>query len=56
MIAREMAAEIVEGALLRPDGSFAPARLEVRDGVVAAREERRERRRSSWRPGWSICR
>ena len=34
-----MAAEIVEGALLRPDGSFAPARLEIRDGVVVARED-----------------
>jgi N-acetylglucosamine-6-phosphate deacetylase len=39
MIARDMAAEIVEGALLRPDGSFAPARLEVRDGVVVSRED-----------------
>src|SRR5262245_45865918 len=34
-----MTAEIVEGALLRPDGSFAPARLEVRDGVVVSRED-----------------
>ena len=34
-----MAGEIVEGALLRPDGSFAPARLELRDGVVSGRED-----------------
>ena len=34
-----MPAEIVEGAVLRPDGSFAPARLEIRDGVVVSREE-----------------
>src|SRR5438309_1162199 len=31
-----MGAEIVEGGVLRADGSFAPARLEVRDGVVVS--------------------
>jgi N-acetylglucosamine-6-phosphate deacetylase len=34
-----MRAEVVEGALLREDGSFAPARLEIRDGVVLSRED-----------------
>src|SRR5262245_49585444 len=34
-----MTAEIVEGAVLRPDGSFAPARLVIDGGVVVARED-----------------
>jgi N-acetylglucosamine-6-phosphate deacetylase len=34
-----MPTSVVEGSLLREDGSFAPARLEISDGLISARED-----------------